>query len=109
VSVLDEILDGVRADLAVRQGQTPLDRLKEAAKGAAPPRDVMSLLRRPDVAIIAEVKRSSPSRGELADISDPAALARDYQAGGAAIISVLTEPRRFGGSLEDLAAVMSAV
>ena len=78
MSVLDEILDGVRADLAVRQGHTPLDRLKEAAKGAAPPRDVMSLLRRPDVAIIAEVKRSSPSRGELADISDPAALARAH-------------------------------
>jgi len=109
VSVLDEILEGVRADLAVRQGQTPLDRLKEAARGATPPRDVMNLLRRPDVAIIAEVKRSSPSRGALASIDDPAALARDYQAGGAAIISVLTEPRRFGGSLEDLAAVRSAV
>ena len=109
MSVLDEILEGVRADLAVRQGQTPLDRLKEAARGATPPRDVMNLLRRPDVAIIAEVKRSSPSRGALATIDDPAALARDYQAGGAAIISVLTEPRRFGGSLEDLAAVRSAV
>jgi indole-3-glycerol phosphate synthase len=109
VSVLDEILEGVRADLAVRQGHTPLDRLKEAARGATPPRDVMNLLRRPDVAIIAEVKRSSPSRGDLASIADPAALARDYQAGGAAIISVLTEPRRFGGSLEDLAAVRSAV
>ncbi len=109
MSVLDEILEGVRADLAVRQGQTSLDRLKEAARGATPPRDVMNLLRRPDVAIIAEVKRSSPSRGALASIDDPAALARDYQAGGAAIISVLTEPRRFGGSLEDLAAVRSAV
>jgi indole-3-glycerol phosphate synthase len=109
VSVLDEILEGVRADLAVRQGHTPLDRLKEAARGVTPPRDVMNLLRRPDVAVIAEVKRSSPSRGELASITDPAALARDYQAGGAAIISVLTEPRRFGGSLEDLAAVRSAV
>ena len=109
MSVLDEILEGVRADLAVRQGHTPLDRLKEAARGATPPRDVMNLLRRPDVAIIAEVKRSSPSRGELASIADPAALARDYQAGGAAIISVLTEPRRFGGSLEDLTAVRSAV
>jgi indole-3-glycerol phosphate synthase len=109
VSVLDEILEGVRADLAVRQGQTPLDRLKEAARGATPPRDVMNLLRRPDVAIIAEVKRSSPSRGALADIADPATLARDYEAGGASIISVLTEPRRFGGSLEDLTAVRSAV
>ena len=109
MSVLDEILEGVRADLAVRQEHTPLDQLKEAASRAARPRDVMNLLRRPDVTIIAEVKRSSPSRGVLADIPDPAALARDYEAGGASIISVLTEPRRFGGSLEDLAAVRSAV
>src|SRR6266568_3439103 len=109
VSVLDEILEGVRADLAVRQGQVPLDKLKEAARRAAAPRDVTGLLKRPDVAVIAEVKRSSPSRGELAPIADPAALARDYEAGGASIISVLTEPRRFGGSLEDLAAVRDAV
>lgn len=109
MSALDEILEGVRADLAVRQGHTPLDRLKEAARGAASPREVMSLLRRPDVAIIAEVKRSSPSRGALAAIDDPAALARDYEAGGASIVSVLTEPRCFGGSLEDLAAVRTAV
>ena len=109
MSVLDEILEGVRADLAARQHHTPLEQLKEEAGRAAPPRDVMNLLRRQDVAIIAEVKRSSPSRGQLAAIDDPAALARDYEAGGAAIISVLTEQRRFGGSLEDLAAVRSAV
>jgi indole-3-glycerol phosphate synthase len=109
VSVLDEILEGVRADLAVRQEHLPLDKLKEAAHGVAPPREVMSLLRRPDVAIIAEVKRSSPSRGALAPIADPAALARDYQAGGASIISVLTEPRCFGGHLEDLEVVRNAV
>jgi indole-3-glycerol phosphate synthase len=109
VSVLDEILEGVRADLAARQEHIPLDQLKEAAQKIAPPREVMGLLRRPDVAIIAEVKRASPSRGTLAAITDPAALARDYEAGGASVISVLTEPRRFGGSLEDLAAVRNAV
>jgi indole-3-glycerol phosphate synthase len=57
----------------------------------------------------AEVKRSSPSRGALADIADPAALAADYAAGGAATISVLTEQRRFGGTLDDLRAVCQAV
>jgi len=59
--------------------------------------------------VIAEVKRSSPSRGALAMIADPAGLAADYAAGGASVISVLTEQRRFGGSLEDLAAVRAAV
>ncbi len=109
MSLLDEILDGVRADLAVRQQQTPLDQLKEAARRAAAPRDVMAVLRRPDVAVIAEVKRSSPARGSLAPITDPAALARDYEAGGASIISVLTEPRWFKGTLADLTAVRQAV
>jgi len=109
VTVLEEILDGVRADLAVRQQHTPLDELKDAARRAAAPRDVMAVLRRPDVTVIAEVKRSSPARGALAPITDPAALARDYAAGGASIISVLTEPRWFHGSLADLAAIRQAV
>ena len=52
--------------------------------------------------VIAEVKRSSPSKGALAAIADPAGLAADYEAGGATVISVLTERRRFGGSLGDL-------
>lgn len=60
------------------------------------------MLRQDGVAVIAEVKRSSPSKGALAAITDPAALARDYEAGGAHIISVLTEQRRFDGSLDDL-------
>ena len=109
MTVLEQILDGVRADLAVRQQHTPLDELKETARRAAAPRDVMAVLRRPDVTVIAEVKRSSPARGALAPITDPAALARDYQAGGASIISVLTEPRWFHGSLADLAGVRQAV
>jgi indole-3-glycerol phosphate synthase len=109
VSVLDEILDGVRADLAVRQSQVPLEQLKEMARRVAPALDVTSALRGDDVAVIAEVKRSSPSKGALAAIADPAALAADYEAGGAKVISVLTEQRRFGGSLKDLAAVRDAV
>jgi indole-3-glycerol phosphate synthase len=109
VSVLDDILDGVRADLAARQEMAPLERLKEAAAKAPSPRDVMAALSGTEVAVIAEVKRASPSKGAMAAIADPAALAVDYEAGGAKIISVLTEQRRFGGSLGDLAAVRDAV
>jgi indole-3-glycerol phosphate synthase len=109
VSVLDDILDGVRADLAARQKTMPLERLKEMAARAESPCDVRAALGGPEVAVVAEVKRASPSKGALAAIADPAALAVDYEAGGAAVISVLTEARRFGGSLEDLAAVREAV
>jgi indole-3-glycerol phosphate synthase len=109
VSVLEEILDGVRADLVVRQRDVPLDRLKEAAARAPSPRNAIAALKGEDVAVIAEVKRASPSKGALAAIADPAALAMDYEAGGARVISVLTQARRFGGSLEDLVAVREAV
>jgi indole-3-glycerol phosphate synthase len=109
VSVLDEILEGVRADLALRQQEVPLDRLKEMARQAPSPKDALAALSGDDVAVVAEVKRGSPSRGMMAPITDPAALAMDYAAGGARVISVLTESRRFGGSLADLAAVRSAV
>jgi indole-3-glycerol phosphate synthase len=109
VSVLDDILDGVRADLVVRQQETSLERLKELAARAASPRDVMAAFAGPEVSVIAEVKRASPSKGALAAIADPASLAVDYEAGGAAIISVLTEQRKFGGSVADLAAVRDAV
>jgi indole-3-glycerol phosphate synthase len=109
VSVLDEILDGVRADLAERQQHIALERLKQLAREAPSPRDALTPLKDPDVAVIAEVKRSSPSKGRLGTISDPAALARDYESGGARVISVLTEPRHFGGSIDDLTAVRNAV
>jgi indole-3-glycerol phosphate synthase len=109
VSVLDEILEGVRADLAERQRSVPLDRLKQMAGAAPTPRNVISVLKGADVAVIAEVKRASPSKGAMAAIADPAALATDYEAGGASVISVLTESRRFGGSIEDLVAVREAV
>ncbi len=109
VSVLDEILDGVRADLADRQRHVSLDQLKEMARRVPSPRDAMAALKAEGVSVIAEVKRASPSRGQMAAIADPAALASDYEAGGAKVISVLTEPRRFGGSLADLSAVRRAV
>jgi indole-3-glycerol phosphate synthase len=109
MSVLDDILVGVREDLAERQQRVPLDALKERASRAVPALDAHARLAQPGVSVIAEVKRSSPSAGELAAISDPAALASEYESGGASAISVLTESRRFNGSLDDLVAVRAAV
>jgi len=109
VSVLDEILEGVRADLADRQRRVSLEQLKDMARRGPSPVDAMAALKAEGVSVIAEVKRASPSRGAMAAIDDPAALAADYEAGGARVISVLTEQRRFGGSLDDLAAVRRAV
>ncbi|GAB3747206.1 indole-3-glycerol phosphate synthase TrpC [Microlunatus parietis] len=109
MGALDDIIAGVRADLEVRQQEVSLDRLKERVQQANPAIDPRPVLSGPGVAVIAEVKRSSPSKGALAEIADPAALAGEYEAGGAAAISVLTERRRFGGSLEDLVKVRCAV
>ena len=109
MNVLDAILTGVREDLAVREALVPLAQMKARAAQAPASRDVLHVLREPGVGVIAEVNRASPSRGPLADIGDPAALARLYAEGGARIISVLTEGRRFGGSLDDLDAVRAAV
>jgi len=105
VNVLDDIIDGVREDLAVRQAQVSLDEVKAAARKASPALDAFAALCSPGVGVIAEVKRSSPSKGALADIASPAELAGQYEAGGARVISVLTEQRRFSGSLADLDAV----
>jgi indole-3-glycerol phosphate synthase len=109
VSVLDEIVAGAREDLAVRQAALSLEALKEHAAARPPALDGCTALRQPGVAVIAEVKRASPSKGRLAAIDDPAGLAAEYEAGGAAVISVLTEGRRFGGSLADLDAVRARV
>jgi indole-3-glycerol phosphate synthase len=107
--LLDEIIVGVREDVAARQSLVSLQEVKARAADAAPARDALAALRQPGVGVIAEVKRRSPSKGLLASISQPARLAAEYQAGGARIISVLTEQRRFGGSLADLDAVRAAV
>lgn len=108
-NVLDSIIEGVRADVAAREALISMSEVKAAAEAAAPPRNVLAALREPGIGVIAEVKRASPSKGALAAIPDPAELARAYEAGGARIISVLTEERRFGGSLADLDAVRAAV
>ncbi|OOL29204.1 indole-3-glycerol phosphate synthase [Rhodococcus rhodochrous] len=109
MTVLDSILEGVRADVAAREAVLDLAAVKAAAAAAPPPIDAKAALLEPGIAVIAEVKRASPSKGALADITDPAELAKAYEAGGARAISVLTEQRRFQGSLDDLDAVRRAV
>lgn len=113
-TVLDSIIDGVREDLAGRKASVSLRELEQQASAAPAALDAHAALAggRTDpvgVRIISEVKRKSPSKGDLAEIPDAADLSAAYQAGGASVISVLTETRRFGGSLADLQAVRSAV
>ena len=108
--MLQGLVDGSVADARARAAQVPLDAVIAAAHGAAPALDALEALAPASrVKIIAEVKRASPSRGRLADIPDPAALATLYERGGASAISVLTEQRKFLGSLDDLRAVRTAV
>jgi indole-3-glycerol phosphate synthase len=108
-SVLAQIVAGAREDLEHRRAAVPESELRAALNDAPAPRDPMPHLRSPGSSVIAEVKRRSPSKGDLAAIPDPAALARAYTRGGAAAISVLTEQRRFHGSLADLRAVRAEV
>jgi indole-3-glycerol phosphate synthase len=108
-TVLDSIVAGVREDVAVRERHTSLDAVEHAVLATRPALDADAVLRRPGLSLLAEVKRASPSKGVLSDIPDPAALAVAYESGGASAVSVLTEGRRFGGSLDDLDAVRAAV
>jgi indole-3-glycerol phosphate synthase len=109
MSVLDDIVAGVREDLSRRQAETSEADLRAALLDVPPPRDPLPAFRRAGSSVIAEVKRRSPSKGDLAEIPDPAELAAAYERGGAAAVSVLTEERRFGGSLADLDAVRATV
>ena len=106
-SALSEIIEGVLAD--VNNRLVPISILEKQLDQAPVLRDAYSALSKKGVSLIAEVKRSSPSKGALATISNPVELANSYQAGGAEIISILTEERRFKGSISDLVSVRSAV
>lgn len=105
---LDRILTAHRA--AARGDTRPVDELARAAAAAPPTRGFRRALATAEgLAVIAEVKRRSPSKGDLAPGLDPAALARDYESGGAACLSVLTDADFFGGSPADLGAAREAV
>ena len=114
MNALEQIAAGVREDMLARQKSvseaTLMGCVATMLENGGPARDCASLLRGADgLKVIAEVKRASPAKGPLADILDPAALAAEYEAGGAAAVSVLTERRRFKGSLDDLDLVSGRV
>ena len=108
--MLSELTANAVADAETRRAERPIAEVEAAALARPAAIDALAALAPAEhVKIIAEIKRSSPSRGALASIDDPAALARMYELGGASAISVLTEGRKFGGSLADLESVRSAV
>ena len=110
MSVLDELVAGALEDQRARELTVSLEDVKKAALAAPAPIDATRWLKRADgIPVIAEIKRASPSKGHLSDIPDPAALAREYEKGGASAISVLTEGRRFLGGLDDFDKVRAAV
>src|SRR5262245_3806346 len=99
MDILTKIFEAKKADLVVEQEQVPLRRAIELSSTAPPPHPILPALKRADrVNIIAEVKRASPSRGDIRPGSDPVEVARLYAAAEAAAISVLTESRFFLGA-----------
>lgn len=108
--MLQDLFAGALKDSLARAEQTSLSELETAIAAQNPALDAKSILGATNkIRVIAEIKRASPSKGDLAAIPNPAALAKIYADNGAAAISVLTEERKFKGSLADLAAVRAAV
>lgn len=105
-SYLDKILESVRAKLS--SGKMPLREMEDKARTQRAPRDFAGALGGDGVSLIAEIKRKSPSAGEISAGADPALIAKAYEAGGASALSVLTEPDFFSGSLDDLATARKA-
>ena len=106
-NVLSTIIEGVLED--VERRKVPISQLREQIDGAPKLRNAYQALNKEGMRLIAEVKRSSPSKGDLSVIADPVSLALDYQNGGADVISVLTEERRFKGKISDLTTIRAAV
>lgn len=108
--MLEGLYAGALADAEARLAHTSIAQLERQIDEREPALDVLRLLApRENIHVLAEIKRASPSRGDLSEIADPVALAKTYSQGGASAISVLTEQRKFKGSLDDLAQVRAAV
>jgi indole-3-glycerol phosphate synthase len=105
----DDITANTRIEVAERRRRVPFAEMRARAASAPPARDFESALKHEHVALIAEIKRASPSRGTLRAELDPAQRARVYAGSGASAISVLTDAKYFHGSLADLEAVRAAV
>ena len=110
--ILDKILARKLEEVAAAKRERPLERMREAALAAPPPRDFLGALRTKtahgQAAVIAEIKKASPSKGLLRADFDPAAIAASYAAHGAACLSVLTDREFFQGAPQDLAAARNA-
>jgi len=106
----DDLVAATRSAVASRQRSAPLRELRERTRSVPTARNVASVLRAPGrvVSVIAEVKRATATFADLSGVGDVAVLARFYEAGGAACVSVVTEPVRSHGRLSDLDAVRGA-
>ena len=108
--MLDSLYAGSLEDAAERRNSIPFSEVEDLALSTKPALNALEFLAPSDhIKVLAEVKRASPSKGYLAEITNPADLAATYAACGASAISVLTEERRFKGSLDDLRAVRARV
>jgi indole-3-glycerol phosphate synthase len=108
VSVLDRIVEATREEVGRRRHAVPLDELEAALHARVDSRPFQEALTAPGISLIAEHKRRSPSAGAIRENADVAEIVRAYERGGAAALSVLTEPFHFGGSLDDLRAARAA-
>jgi indole-3-glycerol phosphate synthase len=102
MSVLERIVDSTREDVARRRQAVPLSELEQQAAGTREDRPFSEALTRPGISLIAEHKRRSPSAGEIRQGMTVTEIVEAYERGGAAALSILTEQRHFGGSLDDL-------
>ncbi|MEY4553813.1 MAG: hypothetical protein RL197_240 [Actinomycetota bacterium] len=104
--LLEGLYQGSLADAKEREAQVSSSKLEQIIETMSPALDALTFFQpRESIHVIAEIKRASPSRGDLASIVDPVELAVTYEAAGASGISVLTEGRKFKGSIDDLAAI----
>jgi indole-3-glycerol phosphate synthase len=108
LSVLDRIVEATREEVERRREGLPVAQLEAALEGRPAPRPFQEALARPGISLIAEHKRRSPSAGVIREGADVAEVVRAYERGGAAALSILTEPFHFGGSLDDLRAARAA-
>ena len=108
--ILETIVANTRRELAERKKRTPIAELEAKLTDAPPVRDfAAAITAKKPVSVIAEVKKASPSKGLIREDFDPVAIAREYEAAGAAAVSVLTDEKFFQGRLEHLAAIREAV